>query len=201
MNKIIAIFAVFAFCGVATADYTVDYGWEGTATLLGMYPADCYIDDIATSPAAPVHTGSQSLYLERISSSTPQGFVAWIVNIADGDAVTVSFWCYDTVSSGYPSSRIWGHWNDDPNDPTGYNGSASGSSTFSSGIGWEQLQHTWTVSGGHTGLVVEARVYGDSASVQYFDDISVTVPDAAEVRFPGYVTLQRNTWADIKASF
>ncbi len=202
MKTILTLLAVFVFSGIATADYTLDYGWEDTATLLGMYPLECYIDDLVTTPPGPVHTGDQALYVEKTISGTPQGFVGWVVGLVDGDQVTVNLWFYDDSPSGYPSGRIWAHWNDDPNDPAAYNGSASGNGTYTSGIGWEELSYTWTVASGHTGIIIEARVYGDSASVCHLDDISITAPDLAEIRFPGYVVaLQRSTWADIKASF
>lgn len=201
MKKLLALSVVLAFSQIAMAQQTADYGWEDTATLLGMYPADCLIDDIATSPTDPVYSGDQSLYLESNYSSTAQGYVAWIVGLEDGDEVTASFWCYDITDEGYPSGRIWAHWNDDPNDPQGYSGSAGGNSTYSSGIGWEQLDHSWTVSGGHTGIVIEARHYGDVGTILYFDDISVTAPVTAEIRFPGYVAMQRATWGSIKSVF
>ena len=79
---------IFAFVQIASAVQTVNYGWEGTETILGMYPENGVIAQIATDP---VHGGSQSLYLERVAESTPQAFVAWIVGLSDGDEVTGSF--------------------------------------------------------------------------------------------------------------
>ncbi len=193
--------AVLVFSSIALGQYTVDYGWEDTATLFGMYPDSILIDDIATSPADPVYSGNQSLELEKNLDGTAQAYVAWIVGLSDGDQVTASYWCYDISDAGYPSSRIWGHWNDDPFDPYGYSGSASGNSTYTSGIGWEQLEYTWTVSAGHTGLMIEARFYGDPGTFLYFDDLSVTAPNAAEIRVPGYVAMQRSTWGSIKTIF
>lgn len=201
MKKLLALLAVLAFSQMAMAQQTADYGWEDTATLLGMYPDSVVIDDIATTPPGPVHTGSQSLELEKALSGTGQAYVAWIVGLSDGEEVTASFWCYDISDTGYPSGRIWAHWNDDPNDPQGYSGSAGGNSTYTSGIGWEQLEQSWIVESGHTGIVIEARFYGDPGTFLWFDDVSVTAPATAEIRFPGYVALQRSTWGSIKSVF
>ena len=183
---------------MAGADITETYGWEGTETVLSMYPADGLIATIETDP---VHTGSQSLRLERLSSSTPQGYVAWIVGLTDGDEVTATFWCYDDTPGVSPSGRIWAHWNDDPGDVNGHNGSASGNSDYTQGIGWEEITWTWTVASGHTGLVIEARIYSNPGDIIWVDDMTVIAPDGATIWTPGNLALENTTWGDIKAAF
>ncbi len=154
------------------------YGWEdGVGTILGKF------NEITASNAGapdPVQAGSRSLKLVRGAGTTPQAYVAWIKGLVDGDEVTVSFWRYDDTaqngtSSTPPSCRIWGHWNDNPNDVMGFNTSAGGNEDYGLGLGWDQVQHTWTVSGGHTGLVVEARLYSNDGDTVWVDDIAVTV--------------------------
>jgi hypothetical protein len=198
MKTVITLLVIFAFSQIALADITVDYGWEGTETILGMYPESGVIAQIATDP---VHGGSQSLYLERVSESTPQAYIAWIVGLSDGDEVTGSFWRYDITPGTAPSCRIWAHWNDDPGDVYGHNGSASGNSDYGEGLGWDETSYTWTVVEGHTGIVIEARIYSNPGDIVWIDDMTITAPDGATIYTPGTVSLESGTWADIKAAF
>ncbi len=198
MKIIFMLFVVFSFSKITSADYTVNYGWESTDTILGMRPADCVIAQIATDP---VHGGSQSLYLERVSDDTPQAYIAWIVGLQDGDEITVSVWFYDDTPGSAPRGRTWAHWNDSPGDVNVYSGSASGPGFFTTGIGWEEIEWTWTVVDSHTGLVIEARIYSNPGDAVWIDDMTVTVPDHATIYTPGTVALENSTWGDIKAAF
>ena len=197
MKNVFIVLLLLIGTQVATADITETYGWEGTETILGNYG-----DIIATIDTDPVHTGSQSLRLEDAAASgTPQAYVAWIVGLSDGDEVTGSFWCYDDTPGASPSGRIWAHWNDDPGDVNGHNGSASGNGDYTQGIGWEEIAWTWTVVDGHTGLVIEARTYSSAGDIIWVDDMTVIAPDGATIWTPGNLALQNTTWADIKAAF
>ena len=137
---------------VAQAFQTETYGWEETATVLGIYG-----NGIATiEDTSPVYNGTQSLKFEESPlGGTPQAFVGWIQDLNDGDTVAASFWVYDDTPGTNPSGRIWGHWNDDPSDPTVYDGSAGGNADYSAGTGWSFLEWEWTVVDGHTGLTFE----------------------------------------------
>jgi len=173
-------------------------GWEGTDTILGNYG-----DIIASIDTTPVHSGSQSLKLEdNASSGTPQAFVAWVTGLTDGDQVTGTIWRYDDTPSAAPSCRIWAHWNDDPGDINGYNGSAGGQSEYGPGTGWDMAEYTWTVESGHTGLVIEIRTYSSAGDIVWVDDLTVTAPDGATIIVPEDGTaLERSSWAGIKATF
>jgi hypothetical protein len=172
-----------AFCTAAE----VSYGWEdGVGTVLGMYGTGSPFPLVASNVSAPypVHGGLYSLRLERTSDDgTPQAYVAWVKGLTDGDVVDASFWRYDTTpgSPGPPSCRIWAHWNDDPNGVNGFNGSAGGNSDYGPGTGWDLTSHSWTVADGHTGIVIEARVYSDSGDTVYVDDLTVRAPDTATI--------------------
>ena len=184
----------------ALAFQTETYGWEGTETVLGISG-----NGIATiETTAPVYAGSQSLKFEEYPlGGTPQAYVGWIQNLNDGDTVAASFWVYDDTPGVNPSGRIWGHWNDDPSDPTVTNGSASGNGEYSAGTGWSILEWEWTVADGHTGLMIEGRIYsGAEYDVVWFDDLTIIAPDAATILFPDYVvSLERQSWGAIKTSF
>ena len=184
------------------ASQTIGYDWDGTSdTVLYVYG-----NGIATIDTDHVYSGTQSLKFEEDPlGGTPQACVAWIRDLVDGDEVTASFWVYDTTpQADNPKGRIWGHWNDnaDPDSVEAYNGSAGGNDDYSI-EGWSQLEHSWTVADGHTGLVIEARIYsGEEANVVWFDDLSITAPDGASFILPSTETaLVRNTWGSIKASF
>lgn len=195
MRFLVILVAVLPLTALAA---TETCGWEGTDTILGSYG-----DIIASIATDPVYTGSQSLKLEDdMASGTPQAFVGWVTGLDDGDTVSASFWRYDVTPSSAPSCRIWGHWNDDPADINGYNGSAGGQSEYGPGTGWDMAEYEWTVVDGHTGLVIEVRTYSSPGDIVWVDDLTVTAPDGATIIVPeDLVSLDRNTWAGIKAAF
>jgi hypothetical protein len=197
MKGTLLVTGILAMFSIALADVTATCGWEGSATILGSFGGVT-----ATIATDPVYAGSQSLRLEREGSSTPQAYIAWITGLSNGDVVTASFWRYDVTPAAAPSCRIWAHWNDDPNDVNGYNGSAGGNSEYGPGTGWDLAEHSWEVIDGHTGLVIEARVYSNPGDVVWIDDLTVTAPDGSVIIVPedGQVLYGR-TWATIKASF
>ena len=193
-------FALLASLLVLSAPLLADtatFGWEGTETVLGMFPDSGVIATVST---AQVYSGSQSLMIERNSESTPQAFVAWVVGLTDGDEVTASFYRYDVTPGAAPSCRIWGHWNDDPDDIGGYAGSAGGNSDYGPGTGWDMTDHTWTVADGHTGLVIECRVYSNPGDIVWIDDLEVTAPSGATIYTPEQTGLSSETWGAIKRS-
>ncbi len=190
----IVIAASAAFAGTETC------GWEGTGTVLGLYGSGSPPMNVALV-GSPVHAGSQSLELEDNSpTGTPQAFVAWVLGLTDGDEVTASFWRYDVTPGTSPSCRIWAHWNDDPGDVYGYNGSAGGNSDYGPGTGWDLVEYTWTVVDGHTGIVIEARTYSGPGDTVWIDDLTVTAPDGTTIYTPdNFTALDQGTWADIKS--
>jgi MYXO-CTERM domain-containing protein len=181
-TKLAFVMAFAVVCSVSALATTMSYGWEDGGTIMGQFPANT-LDAANVTDPDPVHGDSYSLKLTKLATGTLQAYVAWVRGLQDGDLVTGSFWVYDTTPTTNPSGRIWAHWNDDPNDVMGFNTSASGSTTYSGTDPWSQLSYSWTVSGGHTGLVIETRVYGAIADSIWVDDIDVTVPDHATVTF------------------
>lgn len=194
------LFAMFALAAAAQAA-TATCDWEGTETVLGLYGTG-EPPIVVSLVTDPVHGGSQALSLEDNSpTGTPQAYVAWIVGLSDGDEVTASFWRYDiTPGTTPPSCRIWGHWNDNPDDLFAHNGSAGGNDSYGAGAGWDLAEYTWTVTGGHTGLVVEIRTYSEPGDTVFIDDLTVTAPDDVTIWTPeNYLSLQGTTWAGIKS--
>jgi hypothetical protein len=196
----------------AQTTHTESCSWEdGTSTLLGTNGNVTNVANV-TSPGNPVHTGTHSLTLtESPHASTPQGYIAYIEGLTDGDEVTASFWGFDDTPDVSPSLRIWGHYANS-GDVNSYAGSAGGSSAYSSGTGWEELPFTWTFdsSGGtRDALVIEARLYStpstcDSCSTQYWiDDVSVTAPTHASITLPcaQSTPVEPSTWSAIKQQY
>lgn len=184
---------------VAQAFETATCGWEGSDTILANYG-----DIIATiETSAPVYNGSHSLKLvDDAASGTPQAFIGWITSLNDGDIITASFWRYDDTPGAAPSCRIWGHWNDDPNDINEHSGTAGGLSDYGPGTGWDMVEYEWTVVDGHTGFVLEARTYSNAGDTVWIDDLTITTPDGATIIVPeDVVSLERQSWGGIKASF
>jgi len=201
--KRLVLCALMILVAVPVMATTVLYGWENGETILGMYPDGEMIATNVTAPD-PVYAGMHALKLEDASpSNTPQAFVAWICGLTDGDVVTASFYCYDDTPDVSPSGRIWGHYVD--GDILAYAGSAGGSSTYSSGIGWEQLSHSWTFDsdgGTRDGLVIEARTYSVEGAIVYIDDLMITAPDACQIYLPCEPSpVEESTWGGIKALY
>ncbi len=198
MKSLLLAVLLLAVTSIALADNTETYGWEGTNTILGNYG-----DIICTIDTEQVHGGSQALkVVDDAESGTPQAYVGWVVGLSDGDQVTASFWRYDVTPAAAPSCRIWGGWNDDPNDIYSYGGSAGGDRDSGPGTGWDLTEYTWTVEGGHQGLVIQVRTYSEAGATVWVDDMTITAPDGAEIRTPDYsMALSPDTWAAIKATF
>ena len=200
MKTVLTLLVIFAFSQISSADQTVNFGWEGTETILGMYPAEGIIAQIATEP---VHGGSQSLYIEENDSKgTSQAFIALITGLQVGDTLDAEFWRYDTTPGGSPSIRIWAHWISDPGDIYSYSVSAGGNDDYGPGTGWDPTSWTWesTADTLHS-LVIEARIYSVVGDAGWIDDMTITAPDGATIYTPGTVSLESGTWADIKAAF
>ncbi len=205
MKKLLLLLALVALAVPAAAE-TFTFGWEdGTSTLLSVFPLSPpgMLTYNVTSPE-PVYAGMYSLKTVDDYTSTPQGYVCWIRGLMDGDVVTASIARYDDTPAVSPSGRIWGHYNDSPTDVNAYNGSASGNSDYGLGLGWDVTSYTWTMTGGHTGLVVEVRTYTDPGSTIYWDNLVVETPTREGIfcEFPGgYIPVEGATISSIKALY
>lgn len=220
MKRTAFALAILALAVPAMATQTLSYGWEdGVGTILGFdgnlvdplnvsgiqngLTGDCTPPTWSTDGP---HSGDRYLHVaEEPHSGTPEAYVAWITGLQEGDIIDASFWAWDNVddfsySYGAPGVRIWGHYtsSDDINNDLG---SAGGNSTYTTGIGWQELSHSWTFdsSGGtRDALVVEVRLYSylatsaEARTDYWVDDVTVTAPDHATIHFapePGSLLL------------
>ncbi len=207
MKKLLLLAFLALFASTASA-VTYTYGWEdGVNTVLETYPAGGAGAMICTNVSSPepIFAGAHALKcVDDRPSSTPQGFVAWIRGLQDGDDVYASIMCYDDTEGASPSGRLWAHWNDDPLDVTGYDGSDGVGSDYSDGLGWSLLDYTYTAHSGHTGMVIEVRTYSAIGDTAWYDNLAITVPDrdGIEVEFAGgYVAVEGATISSIKALY
>ena len=182
MLRIGVAVAVMCLCAVTALGETSSYSWESCQSPLGTYG-----EPVWQIGRTEVFSGTCALEIgESLPSGTPQVYIAWVKDLSDGDVVTASFWRYDDTPGVSPSARIWAHWNDDPEDINAYHGSAGGNDDYGPGMGWDMAEHSWTVTGGHTGLVIEARAYGAPGELIPIDDVVVTAPerDGAYILLP-----------------
>jgi hypothetical protein len=206
MKRFVALTCILAAAAVdhAAGAVTNSFGWENGATIIGAFGNLADPLNVASNRVGTVlpHGGSGMLQItEAPHGGTPQAYVAYIENLQEGDLVTGRFWGYDDTPSSSPSMRIWGHYATNGNAGS-YTASAGGNNTYTSGIGWEQTEHTWTVPAGEEALVVEVRLYSSPATdaagrTDYWvDDIEVIAPAHATVTFPQPVVLTIDSPAD-----
>lgn len=192
MLKKLALAAALGVAALNVQADTVSYGWEdGVGTVLGEFGSGMQY----SNTDALAYSGSRSLLVEDVdtgTSGTPQGYVAWVTGLTDGDTVDASFWAFDTSAGASPSVRIWGHYTTG-SDVNSYSGSAGGNNTYSGDTTWSQLSQSWvfdSASGTRDGLMVEVRFY-DSTSVTtgsaLIDDLVVT-SSAGTISVPGSVS-------------
>jgi hypothetical protein len=174
------------------------YGWEdGEGNIFGYFSPfgscqgepwagqNIHAANVGEGDGPGPHSGAHMLKIteEPHCNSTPQVHVAFIENLTDGDVIYGSFHAYDDVPDGHPSVRIWAHYAT-TGDPASFHGAAGGNLSFTSGIGWEQLDHTWVFdsnNGTRDALMIHVRVYstppdcGDCSTDYFIDDIYVEV--------------------------
>jgi len=204
---LIAFTGALALSAVANPLPSIGCWWEDeSTTVLGLY-GDGDPPIIVTNVTAPdpVFDGDRSLRLvDNAESGTPQAFLAYVWGLEDGDHVIAGFWRYDDTPGGSPSCRIWGHWNDElPDNPDGYSGSAGGNSDYGPGTGWDYVEHDWEVVDGHTGLVIEIRIYSNAGDTIWIDNFEVLPPDDCVVQTPEMLVVgtESKTLSDVKALF
>lgn len=209
MKKLLLV----ALMVVASASWAVAeqhcYDWEDNGTILGAYLPEYMTVTNDASQNYPTGTPGHALeVLESgpVYTSTPQAYVAWITDTAEGDVITATIQTLDTSIGANPSCRIWGHWTNVGGDINSYNSSAGGSSTYSGGADWVPLSYTWTVDAAHAGmgLVVEIRPYNGTTGVgtNWVDHLCIDHPATCSVQFPGGpVPAEDTSWGAVKTLY
>ena len=173
-----ALTALASSSAVAGLSYSASYDWNDGGTVIGSYGSNVSFANVVD----PVDGGSdRALEIsEDPLSGTPQGYLAWITGLNEGDTIDVSML---GLGDGDVTSkvRLWAHYT--TSDITSYGGSASGPSDYStSATEWVELDHTWTFSqnseGTRNGMVIEVRLYSYSdndINSGWVDDFNVDV--------------------------
>jgi hypothetical protein len=181
-------------CKDPDVDGSFDWG-DGLSTVLGTFNNVSAVANV-THPE-PVYEGDHSLRLTEAPhlDNTPEGYLAFIENLQDGDVITASFWAYDPGDPGSGQMRIWGHYAQS-GDPNSFAGSAGGNPLFTGGIGWQKLEHTWIFNsdgGTRDALIIKVRLYStpqfdcDGSTDYYVDLVEVNVcsnSPAVNIVFP-----------------
>jgi hypothetical protein len=209
LGLLIVAGTVAALAMPATAGTVFTYGWEdGTGTILGSSgnlvdptnvtgPQDGLGGSAGPFTCPGANSGDYYLHVaEEPHSGTPEAWIGWVTGLEDGDTINAGFFGYDITADVSPSLRIWGHYTS--GDSLTNVGSAGGSATYTSGIGWEELTHSWTFNsnlGARDGLVIQARLYSapttsEEHRTDYFiDDLTIEVDSidgVYTVTTPGY---------------
>ncbi|HOX24669.1 MAG TPA: hypothetical protein PLL30_02770 [Candidatus Krumholzibacteria bacterium] len=209
------------------AEQSYFYDWyDSSADYLGCFGFDLVAQVTAAADYPEIRKdanggsredcGLELVKNTSLADGVALGFLATVWNLQEGDQVTASIWRYDPYS-GMPYFRLWAHYNDalvQASDARGqdmeaYDGNCQGNNSFGLQNGWEYFEHTWTIEAGHTGLVIDAAIFGDLYATVYVDDFWIWVPDHADVRLPdavyssgGEVTpVEAATWTSVKAIF
>jgi hypothetical protein len=188
----------------AAGTITLTESWEGAYTLLGSSGTGDppLFADAVGSPPTPID-GFQTLQLTHNSATgTPTAYVAWVVGLQDGDTVTSSIWRYDSTPGTTPSCRLGAHWNDDPASIDTYSGAAGWNPDAGSGEGWDEVTWEWLTGDGHTGLVIEVRLYSNPGDVVWVDELTVSAPDHSWIWLPQPpAAADPTSWSTIKALY
>ncbi len=223
MQKLVILAIVLLFVTPAFAQQTLNYSWENGGTILGQYGAN--LVDVTNVSGVQVAAQGSTLpditctgavdgvnYLhvaEDPHTGTPQAFLCWVTGLQQGDVVDAMFYGFDLTPGGSPSLRIWASYTAVGGTIDDYAGSAGGNDTYTDGLGWGLVSHSWTYDtdlGSRDGLNIHARMYSTPSTSDpdhtdfFIDDITVTVPDHAVVHFPEpFSPVEESTWGGIKA--
>jgi len=186
MKKLLWVLAL-GVCALPASAVTVEFDWESGGTFIKAFP-EGEMEAYRVTHPDPVYAGDWSLKLvDAAPTGTPQGYLAWIDGLQDGDIVTASFWRYDDTPGASPSSRIWAHYTAAGGTIDDYAGSAGGNNDYGPGEGWDQTGWTWVFDsnlGARGGLVIEVRTYSNPGDTVWIDNLSITAPDGVMIQLP-----------------
>jgi hypothetical protein len=211
MKKLLTIVALLVVAVPVFAQQTRTFGWDGVDELaLGYYGTPVNEGEmpiLASLDADMAYAGSHGLMLvDNAESGTPQLYAAAVYGLQAGDMVDVSLMVFTPIAGQSPRCRIWGHYNNSLGTPeediNGYDGSASGPA-YAEGEGWDVNSFTYEIPEGITGLIIEIRTYSVAGDTSWADELTITAPDDAIIRFPGEgpVAVQSQTWTGVKNQF
>ncbi len=215
-KSLIMLVLVAMLATPALAFRVVDYQWLGDADYLGCNGSEMTVTVDAAYNRDDFSAGNGLLLTKQTTTGYALGYIATIWGLEEGDEVTASVWRHDD-NSAMPYFALWAHYNDAlelaenarGQDMSIDDGNCYGDQRLGDQTGWEEYTYTWTVETGHTGMVIDAQVYGGAGAQLYIDDLTLVVPDHASVRTPGAVhaaggtvtAYETETWTQVKNLF
>ena len=129
------------------------------------------------------------------SSITPEGYLAVITGLQQGQRVKAGFQAKCNSPSETAGVRLWAHYIYDENDLSSYAGSAGGLGAYPDADEWLKLTRPWffdttpyTDTEGieriPVGIVISGRAYSATGEGGLIDDLFVEAPVTATVAFP-----------------
>jgi hypothetical protein len=189
-----------------TEPTTRHMGWENLELVLAMFGGgNPPVLASNVQLPSPVHTGQHALQLQHNTpGGAPRASVAYVTGLQDGDVVACGMWRWDVTPGAGPGCLLRAHWDDAaPPDPNAWSGDAGGNPDPGPGAGWDETTWRWTVSGGHTGLVIDCELLSEPRDTAWIDDLRVSAPPHATILFPDETPtpVRRTTWGAIKALY
>lgn len=124
-----------------------------------------------------------------VSGATNKVYFAWVKGLQMAEKVTARIWVYDEDGNDYQKARLIADYV--PSETLGtILGPVSGTGDYSTGIGWEQLEHTWkfVADGSRDGMLIGLQLsdkWDNTISEDfYFDTLEITYPEHAEIVLP-----------------
>ncbi len=167
------------------------YGWEDGAGHIIYSKGNVYK---AQNRAEQVRSGSRAVKVsvKPTTNNNSKAAIAWVKNLEAGNQVTAKVWAYDNEpqGSGYNSTKIVADYTSSE-DLTKDFGFVIGGSDYTQGTGWEELETTFTFIPSEdeeqSGMLISALLsvnYANEIENYYLDDITIIVPEHAEVVLP-----------------
>lgn len=153
----------------AAANPLPDCGWEycdDTVLALDGPGIEPIIASRVTAPD-PVNNGDYSLRLvHNAPGETPRAHLAYAEDLTAGTLVVFEIARYASDPGG-GSCRFRGRYLPDNID--------AGGPEDPGGSGWQWIAYQWTITGGHTGMIIEVEMTGEAGDTVWLDDM-VAVP-------------------------
>ena len=176
----------------ALGQSTYFYDWDGTqASDLGRADPGtegaCTVDANCPGGAG----GGLTLTVTDQYSRGSRTFLASVWGLQEGDRVTVSIWQYDETPGTGERMRLAAHYNnslveeaDARGQDLAINHGERSFTDWPTQAGWEQVNQSWMIEAGYSGLVIDADVFGSVGDTIQLDLLTIRVPDHASVRMP-----------------
>lgn len=167
---------------------TSSYGWEDGVG--GGLLATDYVYK-AENTTEQVQSGSRAVKVTVkpiVQGANNKVYFAWVKGLQMAEKVTAKVWAYDENGADYQKARLIADYVPAGNIGT-ILGAVSGTSDYTTGIGWERLEYTWkfVADGERDGMLIGLQLSDNWTNVSedfYFDGLEITYPAHAQIVLP-----------------